>query len=116
MNYGPPRFQGDVLIRKVLDPIDTSKMTPVARDAQGRLVLAQGEATGHHHAIIEPTAILLEDPTTGDRYLVVSETGAILAHEEHASHSLGAGTYRVGNDGITTQREYTPEAIRNVAD
>lgn len=111
-----PRFQGDVMLREVASLPKGRKLEEVARDEHGRLILAQGEATGHHHAIAEKTATLLIDPETGDRFLIVSETGAVLAHEEHAAHTLPAGTYQVGNRGIETQREYSPEAIRSVAD
>ena len=45
-----------------------------------------------------------------ERYLQVVETTA-LKHEEHATVPLPKGVYRV-----VQQREYSPEAIRNVAD
>ena len=38
-------------------------------------------------------------------------TGGAVTHEEHASIQLPKGNYR-----IVRQREYSPEAIRNVAD
>jgi len=80
----------------------------VARD-NGRVVLAYGEVTGHAHAIAEEEVTMLE-VDNGIRYLDV-EIEAFLRHEEHATIALAPGKYRV-----TRQREYSPEAIRNVAD
>ncbi len=42
--------------------------------------------------------------------------GVVLRHEEHRPFVIPQGDYRVGGQGVRTQREYTPEAIRNVAD
>jgi hypothetical protein len=43
--------------------------------------------------------------------IVVRTGGAVLQHEEHSAIVLDPGTYR-----LPGQREYAPEAIRNVAD
>ena len=107
--------QGDVALR-------TTKQTPTA-DAKlitdaGRTILAYGEVTGHAHEVIVdappmgddvPAQQLFEEPD-GTRLLVVRGP-AMLRHEEHAPLAIPAGTYQV-----IRQREYTPEAIRNVAD
>jgi len=98
--------QGDVLIEAI---------AKIPKDAQrqksaNRIVLALGEATGHHHAL-ETT----DDPADwwkcGDEQYVTLAQPARLTHQEHAIVELPVGTFRV-----TRQREYTPEAIRNVAD
>ena len=50
---------------------------------------------------------------------VVEETvmGVVLSHEEHFPFVITAGAYVAGGSGkMHTQREYWPEAIRNVAD
>jgi hypothetical protein len=103
--------QGDVL----LVPIDAAQLpsNPARqdRDERGRLVLAQGEATGHAHVITAPTARLLTDPDEVERRFLVLATQALLTHEEHASLPLPAGTYEV-----VRQREYTATADRDVAD
>lgn len=95
--------QGDVLVVAV-DAVPESAR-PVARSA-GRLVLAEGEATGHAHAITSPDAILLRDEETDQRFLRLA-AGAILGHEEHAPILLPAGTYEVRR-----QREYVPAVPR----
>jgi hypothetical protein len=46
-----------------------------------------------------------------DRRFLVLAAQAILTHPEHASITLPAGSYQVRR-----QREYTPEAVRPVAD
>ena len=72
-------------------------------------ILAHGEATGHAHRLEDLTAGLLVE-RDGTLYLRVTAPTRIV-HEEHAAISLTPGTFRV-----IRQREYTPEAIRNVAD
>lgn len=98
--------QGDVLIEKVRVRKLNGKSVP--RD-NGRIVLAYGEVTGHAHAICEQEAELIE-LETGERFLL-SGAGMRIVHEEHKAIAIPPGTYRV-----TRQREYAPEAIRNVAD
>jgi len=101
--------QGDVFVQQIAALPDG--LTPKARDG-GRVVLAYGEVTGHAHAIDSALAELFED-RDGTLYLrVQAGAGAAqLVHEEHATIDLAPGCYRV-----THQREYTPEAIRRVAD
>ena len=100
--------QGDVLIRKVRK-FDTRIMKPIERE-NGKVVLAHGEVTGHSHAIEAREARLFRGETPNIAYLLLEEP-AVLGHEEHASISLPMGYYEV-----TIQREYHPQAIRNVAD
>jgi len=101
--------QGDVLITSIAAlPIS---LKPVARQG-GRLILAAGKSTGHHHAIAtkncnlftaksEPGALLLE----------VKATKAELVHDEHSTIKLPKGNYRVSR-----QREYSAAAVRRVED
>ena len=102
--------QGDVLVRQVAQlPKDAQ---PVENTV--RIVLAHGEVTGHAHAIdvAEAQEFTLKDAAgVVRRFLKVFERGANVRHEEHATIPLPAGIYE-----ITQQREYSPEAIRNVAD
>ena len=101
--------QGDVLIRQVNEIPSQAK----AKKNVGRIVLAYGEVTGHAHAIAEPQAkefTMEQADNTVRRFLEVA-SGADVKHEEHATIQLPPGFYE-----IVQQREYTPEAIRNVAD
>jgi hypothetical protein len=96
--------QGDVLLVPVDEiPVEARPL----RRTGGRVVLAEGEVTGHAHAIRSSAATLLG---TGDeRYLRVAAPVS-LDHEEHAQIAIGAGMYRV-----VIQREYVSPEISSVA-
>ena len=97
--------QGDVL----LETIDEfpPEATPVARK-RGRLILAEGESTGHAHAITSRHACALE--CAGVMYLLLLRQAQLL-HEEHGKITLPAGRYLVRRP-----HEYTPQEIRRVND
>jgi len=101
--------QGDVLIERISAlPAILKKLNR----EHGRVVLAHGEATGHHHSLMEEHVDLYETADqAGVTFLEIKEAMAALTHQEHAPITIPPGTYRV-----TRQREYSPEAIRNVAD
>jgi hypothetical protein len=71
-------------------------------------VLAEGERTGHAHRVVGGRPRLYE--AAGRRFLRVV-AGARVVHEEHDEIALGPGVYEVRR-----QREYSPVAIRTVAD
>ena len=106
-----PRFrQGDVYLVRADGEIP-SGVQPVPRE-HGRIVLAYGEVTGHAHVITDADAELFATTAdAADRWLRVGPQGATLTHDEHAPITLAPGLYRT-----RIQREYSPEAIRNVAD
>lgn len=95
--------QGDVLVIPVSEL--PKGLTPVKRDARARIVLAEGEVTGHAHAITAPDAELYADPAAtaeaADRYLRIRST-VTLDHEEHGQITLPPGDYIVRR-----QREWT---------
>lgn len=76
----------------------------------GRVVLAHGEVTGHHHSFAADAGVELLEAPNGERFLRVDRPAA-LEHQEHTTIDVPAGIFRV-----IRQREYSPEAIRNVAD
>jgi hypothetical protein len=109
---------------------------PDAKDLkeQGRIILAHGEVTGHHHEVVcadpgidMPAMDYFEEPD-GRRVLLVNRP-CLLTHQEHGLiqldpanpqqyrqgdvllYPIGAGAWHV-----IRQREYSPEAIRQVAD
>lgn len=109
--------QGDVFIQQLAnDATIPNNAKPVNPDA-GRTILAYGEVTGHAHALPARGAKLFRmdaEPNSGTSppaYLVITGKTMALKHEEHAEIALAPGKYK-----ITIQREYSPEAIRNVAD
>lgn len=97
--------QGDVWIEQI-DEIPANAKE-IKRE-NGAVVLAHGEATGHCHAIKSRSAKFLE--AGGERFLQLAEPCA-LEHQEHAPIELPLGSYKV-----IRQVEYSPEAVRNVAD
>lgn len=98
--------QGDVLIAKVRKRATGEAVAP----EQGRLILAKGEATGHHHSVPASAGTLTRE-ADGVMYLTIDELTAV-EHQEHAAIPLEPGTYRV-----TRQREYTgPERQQWVGD
>ena len=94
--------QGDVLIERV-DAIPAEAVR-----VAGEIILAHGEATGHAHRVTGRTAKLFEKH--GERFLKLDYKARVV-HQEHAAIALDPGVYRVSR-----QREYFPEAVRNVAD
>lgn len=99
--------QGDVLLQRVENT--PTNLTPIPREG-GKVVLAHGEVTGHAHAIAD-SGVRFGRDGSGVTYLEIADALAMLTHQEHGTIELPKGTYRV-----TRQREYSPEAIRNVAD
>ena len=95
--------QGDVMLIEV-------KRAPAGTEiARRRLVLAEGEVTGHAHVIEQEDAVMLT--TAESATFVRLAKKAQLIHQEHATIDLEPGTYRV-----VRQREYTPAEIRRVTD
>lgn len=104
--------QGDIL----LVPIDQvpSGLAEIPRDEEGRIVLAEGEATGHLHAIDAPEATFLAADVADieQRFLEIEGEAVELTHPEHDTVHLEPGAYEVRR-----QREYSQAGgIERVAD
>jgi hypothetical protein len=103
--------QGDVLFV----PVSAIPEGPRVKRETG--TVAYGEVTGHHHSLAVEDLERAEVLECGDGLFVhVSEDGvriegAVFTHQEHGQVTLAPGDYKV-----TIQREYSPEAIRNVID
>lgn len=99
--------QGDILIVECSDP-QGPFLEPIFGDNRG-IVLAEGEVTGHCHAIpeVEVTAfgVMLRPE------LVISPIDFTIVHPEHDTVRVPAGSYR-----IIPQREYDPFGDRMVMD
>jgi hypothetical protein len=108
-----PVRQGDILIIPIAKRELPKGLTEVKRDKRGRLVLAEGETTGHCHAILDNPAVLFRQADLdemADRFLMVEEE-VELVHEEHGTITLPPGAHLVRH-----KREYQPEAIQRVVD
>jgi hypothetical protein len=108
--------QGDLLIERVAD-IEPSG-TILTTDAAGAVVLAEGEATGHRHAIYDRVTMFRDDALAREipaglylGHLKVTDGSAVVVHDEHAPLTLREGTYRVRR-----QRELEPKDAVLVAD
>lgn len=99
--------QGDVLLVRV-DSIPAGAARVTKHPVKDRIVLAYGEATGHHHSIAVKDAEMLE---TAEAVFLRIMAPTPLEHQEHATITLEPGAYQV-----VRQVEYAPEAIRTVAD
>lgn len=102
--------QGDVALVRVREIPKDAIEQPVKG---GKVILAYGEMTGHHHRFeFMDTShnVKLYATAGGARYLDVSAPSDLL-HEEHSTALVPAGKYLAPN-----QVEYTPEALRRVAD
>ena len=113
-----PLRQGDVILIPISAAPAAGTLAKVKRD-NGRVILAYGEVTGHAHAILDRDVELFDVQDWEDRLLVVHPSttdtrpagGAPLVHEEHHTVEVPEGVYRQ-----RIQREYTPQAVRKVAD
>ena len=104
--------QGDVLFKRV------QSLPEGERKKRSNATVAYGEVTGHSHALAVEDRDVAEVLEIGDGlYVHVSAAGvrisggATFVHEEHGPVTLPPGDYEV-----IIQREYSPEAIRNVID
>jgi hypothetical protein len=108
--------QGDLLLERVADVAPSGT---IEENLDGMaMVLAEGEATGHRHAIWEHVtmfrdAVLARDIPAGlyIGHLQVASAYARVTHDEHAPIMLPRGTYRVRR-----QRELGPRDARVLAD
>lgn len=82
--------QGDILFTRV-------DKAPEVTKTQKELVVALGEATGHHHRLIAQ----VDSTILGDRTLFSVKGKAKLVHEEHGTIDFPEGTWMV-----TTEREW----------
>ncbi len=102
--------QGDVaLVRVKAIPKDAIEQPATGR----KLVLALGEATGHHHRFeFQDTShnVKLYVAHGGARYIHV-EAPSDLLHEEHSTASVPVGKWL-----LPQQVEYTPELLLAVRD
>jgi hypothetical protein len=110
--------QGDVLIERVVE----IPAAALKQERSRRVILAHGEMTGHHHVLetVDPSdwwkqgeiSTANEKPAAlaGELFLSLPQRASV-THPEHATIELPPGSYRV-----VRQREYSPQAMRNVHD
>ena len=98
--------QGDWVFAEVGKVPEEAK--PEKRDSRNRLIIGEGEATGHAHAVHSKEAdIMVLDNV---RWLLAPEAVDVV-HEEHDTIRLPAGTYE-----LRPQFIYERGQIRKVLD
>jgi hypothetical protein len=103
--------QGDLLIVRVNSV--PKNATPVAHE-DGRLILARGESTGHHHSFaVGPHIALFRDDGAGSNapLYFTAATPVALEHQEHSTINFAPGTYKV-----LRQRVFQTGMARRVED
>ena len=99
-------FHGDVLFIEVNEiPKEAKK---VKEDTRG-YVLAEGESTGHYHAINDD----IEMYEVNGVIYIKNDTPVKVTHQEHHTTTVPPGTWRIG---ITKEYDHLTEEERNVAD
>lgn len=108
--------QGDILIERVDDFRPSGLIAP--QPASGITVVAEGEATGHRHAIYERVTFFRDDELARDvpsqlyiGHVRVTGADAYLRHDEHDAITLAPGTYR-----MRRQRQVEPNDVQVVLD
>ena len=103
--------QGDILIERVNDTAVSGQVIEAVDE--GAAIIAEGEATGHHHRLLGSVTTYRDDALARDipsglyvAHVKVSGQTARLVHEEHAPIMLDRGTYRVRR-----QRQLEPTDI-----
>jgi len=103
--------QGDVLIKRIdrLPNGDKVKVPCV----QGRLVLAEGEATGHAHEISGQDIEQVEMFRVNGELFLDVKGHVVVRHEEHKDQDVSPGIYRV--DVVREVDPFTEE-VRRIRD
>ena len=107
--------QGDVIFIPTTTKPETRPLPP---DARG-MVVAEGEFSGHHHAITGDAALMAFADTSGQMFAEVGPGGARVEvvgggtaeFPRHTPISLEPGMYR-----ITVQQTWTSGRAQRVAD
>ena len=68
----------------------------------GRIILADGEVTGHHHSFADDVAVALVDDVRSENSWVTIKKKAPIKHQEHAAIVVPNGQYY-----STIQVQYT---------
>lgn len=101
--------QGDVLLQAVHEIPKGAK--PKTRGKKG-FVLAEGEATGHHHVIDCPEQVIEFYEHEGLLF-VKNKKPVTITHEEHQPLNLPAGTWKVDK---VREYDYLSQMSRPVVD
>ena len=96
--------QGDVLIEGIVN------IPKEAKRIDGRIVLAEGEATGHAHVITDKSATAFK---VGDELFLELSKDTTVEHEEHHAITVAPGKYKVRK---VREYDHFAEEAREVRD
>ncbi len=99
--------QGDVLICNGSIPNEAKEI----KARNGKLILAEGEATGHAHSISASDGVSLME-LDGALFLS-TDKDVTIKHEEHKPISIPPGKYKIG---IVREWDHFAEEAREVRD
>ena len=114
--------QGDVLLRKVSEEIfNRENLKHKISTHKERAVLAEGEGTGHYHAIYmddllkdaEITLCKSHEHTSRNEGLIITGNPVEIRHEEHNTITLEPGYYL---QRIVNEYDHISGITRRVAD
>ena len=127
--------QGDVLLKEIEQlpdnekaPYEGDKIELLHYKDPNKVILALGEATGHHHRFeldkLPPSVLVkgygkrptIHMPAEGEReseYIEIKGGQATLYHEEHNPIEIPSGTYRVS---IVREFDHLSQTTRRVLD
>lgn len=108
--------QGDILFIPVTEIPNNDPQRKIRKSG----IIAQGEATGHHHRIAEADMAVAEIVEVGhtwdgrfDTYLSVTDHGISIVHEEHKTVTLPVGSYKIHQ---AREFDYMSQFSRTVRD
>ena len=102
--------QGDVIGELV--PVVPAGCKAI-KDKRGA-VLAEGEITGHYHAVEDTEGVELLEAPDRSRFLVVAQgSRAVLTHQEHKPVTIPPGRYRIGQ---VREKDWFQDMVRTVRD
>jgi hypothetical protein len=99
--------QGDVLIKGINE---MPKGLKKEERKQRGYVLAEGEVTGHYHAIADEIDLFSNEDGT---LFMKNEKEVVVTHDEHKPVKIPAGIWEIG---IVQEYDHFAEEARNVAD
>ena len=94
-----------------LHPIRKASGTVIKHS--GSFILAEGEATGHHHRITVANPADMEIRQTAAGYVLTLKSEGTLSHEEHGTLTIAPGTYRIGKE---REKDWFSLSVRRVID
>lgn len=101
--------QGDILFKEVTNVRDQVMDNVRITEPGKELVIAEGEATGHHHILMTEAG----SEIIGNKSLFQVKGKAKLVHPEHGTLEFSSGTYMVISE---REFDYINEEIKKVQD